>query len=149
MLALADAHGLCARVLGLEAGTGRCFAQQVGRCRGACCGQEDGRRHLLRVQLALAAQRMQDWPFSGRIGVREHDPHTGRTDIHVFDRWCHLATVHDEAALDDALDTRSALAFDVDTYQLLRKRLLAADRKPGLSVLTFGTAASSARRMSA
>ncbi|MCW5645313.1 MAG: DNA polymerase III subunit epsilon [Rhodoferax sp.] len=149
LLALADAHGLCAQVLGLEAGTGRCFAQQVGRCRGACCGQEDGRRHLLRVQLALAAQRMQDWPFSGRIGVREHDPHTGRTDIHVFDRWCHLATVHDEAALDDALDTRSALAFDVDTYQLLRKRLLAADRKPGLSVLTFGTAASSARRMSA
>lgn len=150
LLELADRHGLCTRLLGLEAGSGRCFAQQVGRCRGACCGLEDTRAHLLRVQLALAAHRMQDWPFAGRVGVREHDPHTGRTDIHVFDHWCHLATVHDESELQETLATRrSARAFDVDTYQLLRKRLLAARVGTGGDLLRFDTARPSQRQLSA
>jgi len=140
LLELADQHALCTRLLGLEAGSGRCFAQQVGRCRGACCGREDARTHLLRVQLALAAHRRLDWPFPGRVGVREHDPHTGRTDIHVFDHWCHLATVHDEAELQDALQTRAARAFDLDTFQLLRRRLLAADKRAGRNLLRLDTA---------
>ena len=46
-----------------------------------------------------------------------------RTDIHVFDHWCHVATVHDESDLADAVQTRHALAFDLDTYRLLVKRL--------------------------
>lgn len=134
---LADAHGLCARMLGLEPGTGRCFAQQLGRCAGACCGKEDPRAHLLRLQRALASYRMADWPFQGCIGLREHDPHAGRTDIHLFDRWCHLGTVHDESELDDALATRSVLAFDGDTYQLLRKRLLAPNAATQRGLLRF------------
>lgn len=123
LLDLADLKGLCARMLGLEPGAGRCFAQQLGSCRGACCGLEPPARHLLRVQLALAAHRLQDWPFAGRIGLREHDPLSGCTEIHVFDHWCHLATVQDEAELQDTLHGRGMLAFDHDTYQLLRKRL--------------------------
>ena len=120
---LAARHGLCPRVLGLEAGTGRCFANQLGRCQGVCCGEESAPRHRLRVEMALAALRMQAWPYPGRVGVREHDPASGRTDIHVFDQWCHLATVQDTEALHEALDTRGALAFDLDTYRLLVKRL--------------------------
>ena len=135
MLALADTHGLCARLLGLESGTGRCFAQQLGRCAGACCGKEDPRTHLLRLQVALSAHRMMDWPFPGRIGLRENDAHTGRTDIHLFDRWCHLGTVHDESELQDALDARGPLHFDLDTYQLLRKRLQTAAAGPGRELL--------------
>lgn len=138
LLELVDAHNLCPRLLGLEPGTGPCVGQQLGRCAGACCGKEDPRAHLLRVQLALAPRRMMDWPFRGCIGLREHDPHTGRTDIHLFDRWCHLGTVHDESQLQNALDTRSALAFDVDTYELLRKRLLAADKSTQRGLLRFG-----------
>ncbi len=42
----ADRHRQCARMLGLKSGTGRCFAQQLGRCQGACCGLEDPARHL-------------------------------------------------------------------------------------------------------
>lgn len=149
LLELADRHGLCARLLGLEGGSGRCFAQQLGRCRGACCGLEDARDHLQRLQGALSAHRMQDWPFAGRVGLREHDPHTGSTDIHVFDHWCHLATVRDESQLHDALDTRSGLAFDVDTYRLLRKRLLAADGRPVRGLLRLDRARTDSRRPSA
>ena len=120
---LADAQGLCPRLLGLENGRGRCFSSQLGRCRGACWGQEPLERHHLRLSLALAAQRLQAWPFAGRIGLREHDAASGRTDIHVFDHWCHLATVHDPSELEDALASRPALAFDLDTYRLLLNHL--------------------------
>lgn len=130
LLELADQHHLCPRLLGLEAGIGGCFARQIGRCQGACHGLEDASDHLLRVQHALSAHRMQDWPFVGRIGLREHDPHTGATEIHVFDHWCHLVTVRDESELYDALDARGMQEFDVDTYRLLRKRLLPSDSRP-------------------
>ncbi len=128
LLALADTNRLCARLLGLEAGSGRCFAQQIGRCAGACCGQESLAQHLLRVRLALAAHKLQDWPFAGPVGVREHDASTGRSDIHVFDHWCHLATVQDPSELQDVLASRRVMAFDVDTYSLLRKRLVAGGK---------------------
>lgn len=63
------------------------------------------------------------WPYSGPVAIREHDTTAGRTDIHVFDRWCHLATVQDPAALDEALQARQSLVFDLDTYRILLKRL--------------------------
>ena len=126
--ALADSHALCPSALGLEAAKGRCFSHQLGRCRGVCCGQESPERHRLRVELALAAQRLHAWPHAGKVGLREHDPASGRTDIHVFDQWCHLATVHDEAELHEALQTRDKLVFDLDTYRLLLKRLMASGK---------------------
>lgn len=121
---LAAQDGLCLRLLGLESGRGRCFASQLGRCRGACWGQEPLARHRLRLAQALAALRLQAWPFAGPVGVREHDAATGRSEIHVFDQWCHLATVQDEAELADALQARRPLAFDLDTYKLLQQHLL-------------------------
>ena len=38
---------LCLRVLGLETGgEGSCFARQLGKCTGACVGEEPLARHL-------------------------------------------------------------------------------------------------------
>ena len=133
---LADEHGLCLHALGLESGKGRCFAHQLGRCKGVCCGEEKPELHYLRLQLALAQQKLQVWPHVGKVGLREHNTRTGRTDIHIFDQWCHLATVQDEAELEDALTSRRTLAFDLDTYRLLIKHLL-TPQKTGLELLTF------------
>jgi DNA polymerase III subunit epsilon len=138
--ALVQEHALCPQVLGLEAGTGRCFAHQLGRCKGVCCGQEKPALHRLRLQLALAKQQLQVWPHQGKIGLREHSEATGRTDIHIFDQWCHLATVHDAADLDEALTNSTALAFDLDTYRLLVKHLNAPAwvRKTQLELIALG-----------
>ena len=73
--------------------------------------------------MALAQHRLQAWPHKAPVAVREYNPRSERTDIHVFDQWCHVATVHDEADLADALQTRQRLAFDLDTYRLLVQRL--------------------------
>ena len=134
---LADKHALCPQALGLESGKGPCFARQIGRCKGVCCGQEKPELHYLRLQLALAEHRLQVWPHAGPIGLREHNADTGRTDIHVFDHWCHLATVHDEAELEAALQSRQTLAFDLDSYRLLLKHLSpSGKRKTDLIRLT-------------
>lgn len=122
---LADTHGLCLNALGLDSGKSRCFAHQIGRCKGVCCGEEKPELHHLRLQLALSANRLQVWPHPGKVGLREHNSTSGRTDIHIFEQWCHLATVHDESELADALATRSStLAFDLDTYRLALKHLV-------------------------
>ncbi len=120
---IADAQGLCPLALGLESGKGACFASQIGKCRGLCAGREASALHRVRLQMALAAQRLQTWPHPGRVGIREHHANTARTDIHIFDHWCHIATVHNDDDLADASQTRQALAFDLDTYRLLVKRL--------------------------
>jgi DNA polymerase-3 subunit epsilon len=141
--ALADAQGLCLQALGLESGQGRCFAHQIGRCKGVCCGQEKPERHRLRLALALAAQKLRAWPYAGPIGLREADPVRGRTDVHLFDQWCHLATVQDDEGLAEALSSggsRASLAFDLDTYRLLVK-YLAAPARAGLQLLTWPTPA--------
>jgi DNA polymerase-3 subunit epsilon len=120
---LADKHALCPQLLGLESGKGACFACQLGRCKGACIGRESLARHHLRLQMALAQQRLQSWPHPGRVAIREYQEHSGRTDIHVFEQWCHIATVTDPAELDALGKNSQPLAFDLDTYRLLQKRL--------------------------
>ena len=120
---IADVQGLCLYALGLESGKGACFASQIGKCRGLCAGRESPALHRVRLQMALAVQRLQSWPHPGRVGIREHHANTGRTDIHIFDHWCHVATVHNDADLADVSHTRQALAFDLDSYRLLVQRL--------------------------
>ncbi len=131
--ALAQRHALCPQALGLESGKGRCFAQQIGQCKGLCCGLETAERHHLRLQMALAAERLQAWPFAGPVGLREHDAQRARTDIHVFDQWRHLGTVRTEAELADLLEGRRDDAtggFDLDLYRLLLGRLCGAKGPP-------------------
>jgi DNA polymerase III subunit epsilon len=127
---LAETHSLCLHALGLESGKGRCFAHQIGRCKGVCCGEEKPELHRLRLQLALAQQKLQVWPHPGAVGLREYNASTGRSDIHVFDQWCHLATVQDEAELAEVLSSTQTLAFDLDTYRLLLKQLIAPLQDP-------------------
>lgn len=132
--ALAQRHGLCPQALGLESGKGRCFAQQIGQCKGLCCGQESAQQHYLRLQTALAAERLRAWPYPGPIGLREQDAQRERTELHVFDQWRHLGTVRDDAELADLLRGRSEAVdgggFDLDLYRLLLSRLCGAKGPP-------------------
>ena len=123
------AHQLCARVLGLERGSGAdaipgsCFAYQLKRCRGACVGAEPAILHNARVRLALAGSRLKPWPYRGRILVAERD-WRGEQDLHVLERWRYLGTVReaDDAAGLDA----EAVPFDADVYRILKRFLAAA-----------------------
>ncbi|MBK1681383.1 3'-5' exonuclease family protein [Rhodocyclus tenuis] len=112
---LAGEHALCLSMLGIEGTPGKaCFAQQLGRCRGACVGTESPVQHSLRLQQALAGWRLQSWPFAGPALLAEGDLQ------HVVDHWCHLGSARDEAELAELLDSGTP-AFDRDTYRILVK----------------------------
>ncbi|MGE5096753.1 MAG: exonuclease domain-containing protein [Betaproteobacteria bacterium] len=117
---LAGEHGLCWRQLGWEKRGGPCFARQVRKCRGACIGEESPEQHHLRLVLALAAHRVMDWPWPGRIVVRERDAHGRPEEAHVFDRWCHVGTARSEDELLEILAMRVAIEFDPDVYRILQ-----------------------------
>ena len=117
---IARAHTLCLKALGLESGDGSCFAYQLGRCKGVCVGGEPVLLHDTRVRLALAASRLKPWPYRGRIAIRESD-WRGQVDLHVFDTWRYLGTVHEEGELGGLADRETP--FDLDVYRLLTRYL--------------------------
>jgi DNA polymerase-3 subunit epsilon len=116
--AIAEAHGLCPVLLGLDKGrTGKpCFASQVGKCKGACAGRESMAEHDERLLTALRNLHLQPWPYAGAIGIREGGM------LHVIDCWAYLgsAATEEDAA---ALQQNGRHRFDRDVYQILRKWL--------------------------
>ena len=126
---IAQKNELCNRMLGLESGPGPCFQRRLGRCRGACEGVEDVTRYNLRTQIAFHSMQLTTWPWEGAIGVVEDNEAMGRTDIHVLYNWAHLATVHSEAELRELEPGHEALAFDLDSYKLLVKYVMAPSHR--------------------
>lgn len=123
---IAEAHQLCPRLLGLEpAGIGACFASQIKRCKGACCGRESPEIHHLRLQQALIPHKLKAWPYAGKIGIREQNTENAKTQLHVFEHWTYLGMVENDADLSDKLAEKSAekatFKFDLDTYKILLK----------------------------
>jgi len=120
LIDIAAARALCLKTLGLEESEGSCFAYQVGKCRGACAGQEPVALHAVRVQMALAALKLKAWPFPGRVALRERDA-MGGADLHVLDRWTYLGSARSEEELQ-ALAARDApAAFDAHVYRVLAR----------------------------
>jgi DNA polymerase-3 subunit epsilon len=119
---LVNEHQLCLKALWLESGKGACFASQLKRCQGACCGKESPEIHYVRLRQALMSLRLKTWPFQGRVGFKEQ---SGKlSQIHVFDEWCYLGVAEDDVQLDELLQLRSSqMVFDLDTYKLLTKVL--------------------------
>ena len=120
---LAEQNSLCLKLLGLETGKGPCFRYQIKRCKGACCGKESSELHYLRLQQALISLKIKSCGYEGKICIKEHDPITHKTELHVFDQWCHIATVKDESDLNEALHSQHIFSFDLDTYKLLLREL--------------------------
>lgn len=117
-------HQLCPAILGLEKQPpGRpCFASQLQRCRGACCGRESRLAHSMRLITALQAIRMQAWPYKGPIALKEGD------ECHVIDGWAYLGSARCEADAWE-LATANKQRFDRDVYQILKRRLPSLKRQ--------------------
>jgi DNA polymerase-3 subunit epsilon len=120
---LAGEHGLCWRQLGWEKRGGPCFARQVRKCRGACLGEETPEQHNLRLATVLAPCRIAEWPFPGRVAIRERHPDGTLEEAHVFERWSHLGTARSEEELHELANARVEIDFDPDVYRLVLSHL--------------------------
>lgn len=120
---IATEESLCLRVLGLEAGKGRCFGYQIGRCRGACCGMESVDTHTARAREAMERLRIENWPWPGRVAFRE-SARDGETGYHIVDHWHYQGSVTRLSQLETLPDSRG---FDIDTYRILNRFLTRFD----------------------
>lgn len=121
---------LCERVLGLERGNGRCFGHQLGRCRGACCGEEPLAQHNQRLYRALASRQLQAWGWPGHIVLEEPDlKQPTRSDWHLVSHWAYLGTAPDIPELTHLEHQSRPDSFDLDAYFILQKAL----NTPGLT----------------
>ncbi|HSP31026.1 MAG TPA: exonuclease domain-containing protein [Halomonas sp.] len=138
--AIAEEQQLCPRVLGLEKGKGRCFANQLGKCRGACNGQETATAHTQRAQAALQQLQIKVWPWPGSIAIEERpacDSKTGdsKPAWHVVRQWCYLGSATTLAQAKQLMDMPSI--FDVDSYRILN-RFLRYPEQHGLTITPLG-----------
>lgn len=124
LIEIADAHGLCLAVMGVENWNGRrCFRAQLGRCRGACAGHESVMAHTLRLQTVLEQVQVHHWPFPGAIAL--HEQFDELEEFHVINRWHYLGS-YTSSRLALQTPTNTPLAFDADSYKILVKPIMKA-----------------------
>jgi DNA polymerase III subunit epsilon len=113
---IAEEHGLCPAVLGLEKVKpgSPCCAHPLRKCRGACVGKEPLSTHSGRLMAALAALRLKPWPFAGAAVLREGD------NVYVIDGWRWLGSARSDEEIRDLVDSARP-PFDHDTYKILTK----------------------------
>ncbi|MCL7930121.1 3'-5' exonuclease family protein [Halomonas llamarensis] len=131
---IAEEEQLCPQVLGLEKRRGRCFAHQLGKCRGACCGQEPMDEHTKRAKNALAQLRVSAWPWPGSIAIKECHPQRWQVAYHVVNQWRYLGTANSQAAATELTTTNAV--FDLDAYRILN-RFLRDPASHALEVVTL------------
>ena len=119
---MAKEHGLCKKLLGIEKTKTCCFDYKLGKCKGACLGEEKPELYNARLALAFAETRIPQWPYKGPILVTEHSEDRNLTEVFLFDKWCCLAKL-DEADLNDLDESSYQYVFDLDTYKILKRFL--------------------------
>lgn len=117
-------HQLCQRLSGLEnKRSGACFAFQLKRCKGACCGQESPQHYNLRLKMAMEPMREKTWPWSGPIIVKEQTADIEQ--VHLIHQWCWLGSANNQEELYDLLEHASpSHTIELDVYKILVKFLL-------------------------
>jgi DNA polymerase-3 subunit epsilon len=84
-----------------------------------CAEGENVENYNKRLKAIFENKRLVSWPFGGRVGFLEKDYRGGRANLHVFDNWCHVATLQREEEIYDFENLNSDLKFDLGVYQLL------------------------------
>jgi excinuclease Cho len=109
-------YRLCPALCGLETTTqGRaCFARQIGRCNGACIGDEPMSAHDARLRAVLERLQAEVWPYSGPIGIVEESD--GWRQTHVVDRWSYLGSLEGRRK---KIRQPKKHVIDIDTYKIL------------------------------
>lgn len=120
----AHVYRLCPRRLGLEpGGQGGCKAFQARHCAGVCAGKESIEAHDARLAGALASVGVRTWPWPGAVVIAEHHEPAELSAYHVFDHWCHLASVENVADLMEVCAHLPPRRFAADHWRLLQRWL--------------------------
>lgn len=105
---VARSHRLCPKLLHLEQARTYCFSHHLGRCDGACMGEEDPESYNRRVEEAFDERRIKAWPYEGRVVVEEECDVNGLREKFIIDNWCLVGG-----------SAEGEHRFDYDSYKIL------------------------------
>jgi len=111
---LTRSYQLCPKLMGLEKANGACFSFMLGKCKGACVGQESAEEYNKRFEVALERSKLSEWPYEGSITI----PVNEAGEKVVINNWI-IQGFHDEygeAVINDAEPN-----FDLDEYKIIRR----------------------------
>jgi DNA polymerase-3 subunit epsilon len=118
MAEAAKSYRLCPKLLKLERSQRYCFSYHLGRCDGACMGEEDPALYNTRLEQAFEARRIKAWPFQGAVAYEESSPDKQKREVFLLDNWCLLGSYSMvDGELVPAIKTQHR--FDFDSYKIL------------------------------
>jgi DNA polymerase III subunit epsilon len=106
---VSKSHRLCSKLLRLETSSGYCFPYHLGRCDGACMGEEEADIYNARLESAFEARRIIAWPFKRSIEIEEISANKKLQEVFVIDNWC----------LIEKNKLSKKHRFDYDSYKIL------------------------------
>ena len=127
--AIAKKYQLCEALLGLEKRIDgkSCFGYQVKQCGGACLNLTPIALHNLQLKTAMELFRVQVWPYSGAIAIKEGG------EMIVLDKWCYLGTAINQDELYELAQSGEA-EFDLDIYKIVKKALLGSHKNQVIQI---------------
>lgn len=116
ILELTRTFELCPKLMGIESGRGACFSYSLGRCRGACIGEESVELYERRFEIALEHNRVATWPYDSAVTV----PINSTGEQVIINNWIiqGYMNIDGEQVFDDSEPT-----FDVDEYKIIKRFL--------------------------
>lgn len=100
LIDLGRQFGWCLATMGLERTTAgsACFARQLGRCGGACIGEQEAGSLAAQISVDIANACLPRWP-EARLLLVEQDNERGLSCWHLFDHWWWLGSSDSSEAL--------------------------------------------------
>lgn len=116
ILELTRIFQLCPKLMGIEKTDDACFSYQLGKCKGACIGEESAEMYNRRFELALQHHKIAAWPYESAVTVPVNE---GGVRV-IIDNWIirGYLTQEGERVYDDIDPT-----FHVDEYKIIRRFL--------------------------
>jgi DNA polymerase-3 subunit epsilon len=105
---------LCPKLMGIEKASGACFSYSLGKCKGACIGEESPELYNRRFELAMEHSRLKSWPFDTSIAL----PVNTKGEQVIIKNWMVQGYVDETGDfVYDAEDPN----FDMDEYKIIQR----------------------------
>jgi DNA polymerase-3 subunit epsilon len=105
---------LCPKLMGLEKSNGACFSHSLGRCKGACIGEETPELYNRRFELAMEHNRLQAWPYDDAISL----PVNITGEQVIIKNWMIQGFTDDSG---EPIYNADEPNFDMDEYKIIRR----------------------------
>jgi DNA polymerase-3 subunit epsilon len=107
---------LCPKLMGIEKSKSACFSHSLGRCKGACIGEEEPESYNRRFEIALEYNKLEQWPFGGAVTV----PINSQGERVILNNWMVHGYIDEDG---NRVYEELSPNFDVDEYKIIRRFL--------------------------